>query len=56
MFLCVAQRGRNIDLNGNKTKKAIQRFEIREDARKNINALTTVEKDNYIIVRLKDNS
>lgn len=55
MLLCVGERGRYKDFQGNRTNKTIQRFEIRPDSDKYINTLTTVEKDNYIIVVEKEN-
>lgn len=47
MFLCVASRGRYEEENGKKIIR--QHFEIRTDAEKYTNTITTVEKDNYII-------
>lgn len=46
LFLCVASRGRY-----NKDGTTSQHYEIRKDAHKYVNTLTTVEKDNYIICK-----
>lgn len=47
LFMCVASRGRYEEENGKKITR--QHFEIRPDADKYTNTITTVEKDNYII-------